>query len=161
MSENETNNGFQITGLELSPRKAAYLKYLLTRTDAVRTSEISENFDVEPSTVTKLINELAEEGYIDHIPYRGVRLTETGKIYAEFCLKRHQILGLVFSHYGLSPDAACEEITRFETFVSKSAIDTICASMGHPTTASCTAPGEIKQIKHISCLDDCKLHNHL
>ncbi|WNY26639.1 metal-dependent transcriptional regulator [Methanolapillus ohkumae] len=163
MTENsieKTSASAEITGLELSPRKAACLKYLLSRDEAVRTTEIAENFDVEPSTITKLIGELAEEDYVDHIPYRGVRLTAKGKVYAEFCQKRHQILSLVFSHYGLNPNAACEEVSRIENNVSKTAIDTICASMGHPTTSFCTTPGEDKQIKHRSCLDECKLHAH-
>jgi Mn-dependent DtxR family transcriptional regulator len=48
-----------ITGLELSPRKIEYLKYLFERSDNVRTNEISTHMNVDPSTITKAINELA------------------------------------------------------------------------------------------------------
>ena len=142
----------EMTGLELSPRKVSYLKFLLAKDDTVRTTEISEAFEVDPSTVTKLIAELAEDGYLDHIPYRGVRLTESGRQYAEFCLKRHQILGLMFSHYGLTSTEACDETSRIETFVSKKAVDRICSSMGHPSVSYCGKPGEARQIRHDSCL---------
>lgn len=151
MTENTVQND-EMTGLELSPRKVSYLKFLLSREETVRTSEISEAFDVDPSTVTKLIAELAEGGYLDHIPYRGVKLTAAGKDYADFCLKRHQILELMFSHYGLSPEESCDETSRIETFVSKKAVDRMCSSMGHPSVSCCVTPGEARQIRHDSCL---------
>ncbi len=152
MTENTKNEG--ITGLELSPRKVSYLKFLLEKGETVRTTEISGEFDVDPSTVTKLIAELADEGYIDHIPYRGVKLTAHGKKYAAFCLKRHQILGLMFSHYGLTPEESCDETLRIETFVSKKAIDRMCSSMGHPSVSCCVKSGETQQIRHDSCFHE-------
>ena len=150
--EQNRENLDEITGLELSPRKVSYLKFLLTKEDTVRTTDISKEFDVDPSTVTKLIAELADDGYLDYIPYRGVKLTESGKAYAEFCLKRHQILSLVFSHYGLTPTESCAEASRTETFVSKKAIDRMCSSMGHPSISCCIKPGEVRRINHDSCL---------
>ncbi|MDV0446046.1 HTH-type transcriptional regulator MntR [Methanimicrococcus sp. At1] len=151
MTENTKNE--EITGLELSPRKVSYLKFLLSKNETVRTTEISEEFDVDPSTVTKLIAELSDDGYIDHIPYRGVKLTDSGRAYAEFCLKRHQILGLMFSHYGLTPEESCDETARIESSVSKKAIDRICSSMGHPTISCCVKPGGA-QINHDSCFHE-------
>jgi Mn-dependent DtxR family transcriptional regulator len=150
---------YEPAGLGLSPRKVSYLKYLLTRNETVRTSEISEIFDVDPSTVTKLIAELSAGGYLNHVPYRGVRLTDRGKEYAEFCVKRHQILCLVFSHYGLPPEKSCDEVSRFESFVSKEAIDMIYCTMGHPTMSSCVTSGEIKQNKTDLCAHNCGKHS--
>jgi Mn-dependent DtxR family transcriptional regulator len=152
MTENNKNE--EITGLELSPRKVSYLKFLLDKSGTVRTTEISEEFEVDPSTVTKLIAELAEEGYIDHIPYRGVKLTAFGRKYAEFCLKRHQILGLMFSHYGLTPEGACGETSRIEALVSKKTIDRMCFSMGCPTVSACAKSNKERQINHDTCFHE-------
>lgn len=127
----------EITGLELSPKKVEYLKFLLKKGDLVKTTDISTELNVDPSTTTKTINDLSESGYVDHVPYRGVRLSATGKMYAEFFVNRHNILSLMLSHYGMSSEEACAEVSRFEAFVSKSAIDTICGSMGHPTVGVC------------------------
>ncbi|MDW7731177.1 MAG: metal-dependent transcriptional regulator [Methanolobus sp.] len=135
----------EITGLELSPKKVEYLKFLFKKGGLVRTTDLSSQLGVDPSTSTKTISDLAQTGYVEHIPYRGVRLTEGGHAYAEFLVNRHNILSLMLSHYGLSPEDACEEVSRFESFVSKSAVDTICSSMGHPTVGVCG------KIKHISC----------
>lgn len=148
--ENPSSDG--ATGLELSPRKVSYLKFLLTKEDTVRTTEISEEFDVDPSTVTKLIAELADDGYLDHVPYRGVKLTQAGRNYAEFCLRRHQILELMFCHYGLMPAEACDATSRIETFVTKNTIDRICSSMGYPTISCCARRGNTRTISHDSCL---------
>ncbi|WP_407354742.1 metal-dependent transcriptional regulator [Methanolobus sp. WCC5] len=136
----------EITGLELSPKKVEYLKFLLKKGDLVKTTDISTELNVDPSTSTKTINDLSGSGYVDHVPYRGVRLTEKGRAYAEFFVNRHNILSLMLSHYGLSGEDACSEVSRFEAFVSKHAIDTICGAMGHPTVSVCG------KIKHISCV---------
>lgn len=135
----------EITGLELSPKKVEYLKFILRKGELVKTTDISTELNVDPSTTTKTINDLSDSGYVDHVPYRGVRLTEKGKQYADFYINRHNILSLMLSHYGLSSEEACSEVSRFEAFVSKPAIDTICGAMGHPTVGVCG------RIKHTTC----------
>jgi len=127
-------------GLELSPRKAAYIRYIHEKGGQVRTNEIASRFCVDPSTVTKSVTELVENDLLTHTPYYGVRLSASGRCYAEFLVKRHRILSLVFTHYGLSDEQACEEVSRFESFVSKDAIDRMCQAMGHPRQSVC---GEI------------------
>ncbi|MCD4703052.1 MAG: metal-dependent transcriptional regulator [Methanosarcinaceae archaeon] len=127
----------KITGMEISPRKIEYMKFLLERGDTVRTSQMASHLGVDPSTATKTINELADAGYVKHTPYRGVSLTDRGEEYAEFLVKRHRILSLMLNHYGLSSEEACQEVGRFEGYVSRYVIDRICSSMGHPTVGVC------------------------
>ncbi|MDD2439115.1 MAG: metal-dependent transcriptional regulator [Methanosarcinaceae archaeon] len=136
----------EITGLELSPRKAAYLKFILEKGRTVKTTELSSGCNVDPSTISKALNDLASAGYLNHVPYKGVSLSVKGKAYAEFLVRRHRILGLLLSHYGLSPDEACLEVSRFEAYVSKGAIDKICKAMGHPMVGVCG------KIKHNECV---------
>jgi DtxR family Mn-dependent transcriptional regulator len=126
-----------IDGLELSPRKSEYMKYLLERDGFAKTSDLSGRFKVDPSTITKTIDELAMTGLVEHLPYHGFRLTDVGREYAEFLVRRHRILGLMLSHYGLTPEEACSEAKKFEGYVSKETIDKICSSLGHPTMSVC------------------------
>jgi DtxR family transcriptional regulator, Mn-dependent transcriptional regulator len=128
------------SGLELSPRKVEYLKFMFERTGTVRTNELAERFGVDPSTVTKTMDELEEIDLVSRIPYRGVCLSVSGRRYAEFLVKRHRILSLVMTHFGLSHEHACIEVSRFESLVSKDAIDRMCRTMGHPNVGIC---GEI------------------
>lgn len=129
-----------VEGLELAPRKVGFLRYLSERGGSARTTEIAAHFGVDPSTITKTIGELAETGYLLHTPYYGVSLTDEGKKYAGFLVKRHRILSLLLVRNGLSSEDACREVSRFESFISRNAIDTICRAMGHPQQGAC---GEI------------------
>jgi Mn-dependent DtxR family transcriptional regulator len=129
-----------VEGLELTPRKVEYLKFLYGQGGTARTTEIASHFSVDPSTITKTICELSDAGYLLHTPYRGVVLTEEGKRYAGFLIKRHRILSLIFVRNGLSDEEACREVSRFESFISRDAIDTMCRAMGHPQQGTC---GEI------------------
>ncbi|MDO8874099.1 MAG: metal-dependent transcriptional regulator [Methanoregula sp.] len=127
-------------GLALSARKVEYLKFILKTGGTVRTNEIASAFSVDPSTITKTLAEITAAGYITHIPYHGVCLTDSGKHHAEFLVKRHRILSLMLARNGLSSQEACREAERFESHVSKKAIDRICHFMGHPRQGVC---GEI------------------
>ncbi len=128
------------TGLELSPGKAAYLKYLSLQGASVKISDIAGYFEVDPSTVTRAITDLTRAGYVDHEPYGKVILTDFGRKYGAFLLRRHRILGLVLSHYGLSEEEACAEASRMECSLSREAVNKICRALGHPTRGFC---GEI------------------
>jgi DtxR family Mn-dependent transcriptional regulator len=127
-------------GLGLSPRKVTYLKYISERGGPVKTSDLATRFGVDPSTITKTLSELSEAGLLTLAPYHGVSLSPAGQVYAEFLMKRHRILALALTHYGLSNEEACTEVSRFESLVSKAAIDRMCHAMGHPKTSGC---GEI------------------
>jgi Mn-dependent DtxR family transcriptional regulator len=128
------------TGLELTPRKVEYLKFLVLAGGSAKISEIASHFGIDPSTVTRTVQDLAGEGFIAHEPYGRVRLTPLGSEYGCFLLRRHRIIGLILSHYGFSGEEACDEASRIECYVSRDAINRMCRSLGHPTTGLC---GEI------------------
>jgi DtxR family Mn-dependent transcriptional regulator len=127
-------------GLALSARKVEYLKFIFETGGNIRTTDIASAFHVDPSTITKTLAELAAAGYVMQVPYHGVSLTDTGRQHAEFLIKRHRILSLMLFRNGLPPKEACREASRFESHVSKKAIDRICHFMGHPRQGVC---GEI------------------
>jgi Mn-dependent DtxR family transcriptional regulator len=125
------------SGLELPRRKVEYLKYMGEQKGPVKTNEIASQFGVDPSTITKTLTELAASGLVIHTPYHGVTLSDPGRLYTAFLVKRHRILSLMLTHFGLSHEQACIEVSRFESLVSKDAVDHICRSMGHPDQGVC------------------------
>lgn len=131
-------------GLDLSPKKSEYLKYVFEKGGVVRTTDISEHFHLDPSTITKTIQEMSSTGLIEYVPYRGISLTPQGTEYAEFLVRRHRIIELMLSHYGLSGQEACDEALKFEGYVSRDVVDKICHSLGHPCMGIC---GKIKHDK--------------
>ena len=94
-------------GLGLSPRKVTYLKYFFERSGLVKTNDLATRFGVDPSTITKTITELSDVGLITLAPYHGASLSPAGRLYAAFLVKRHRILALALTHYGLSDEEAC------------------------------------------------------
>lgn len=127
-------------GLALPARKVEYLKFIFESGGTARTNDIASAFNVDPSTITKMLAELTDGGYLLHTPYRGVTLTESGRRCAEFFIRRHRILSLMLVRNGLSPQEACDAVRRFESMVSKKTVDRICQFMGHPQQGVC---GEI------------------
>jgi len=125
------------TGFELSPRKVDYIKFINGKSGPVKTNTIAAGFGVDPSTITKTMAELAGDGLLVYTPYHGVSLSEKGKNTAQFLIKRHRILALALTHFGLSHEQACREASRFESYVSKDAIDQMCRAMGHPKKGVC------------------------
>lgn len=121
----------------LSARKVEYLKYIYEHDGSAKTGDLALRFAVDPSTISKTVRELAQDGYLSCAPYKRIRLSPLGKRHAEFFIKRHRILSLLLTHYGFSPDEACAEVSRFESSVTRIAVDRICRTMGHPQEAGC------------------------
>lgn len=135
-------------GLEVSPKKAEYICFIHENGGITRTCELASNFGVSPSTITKTLRELADEGMVEHVPYHGVSVTPAGERFARFHTRRHRILALVLSRFGLAPEEACREAHRFEAYVPKTVVDRMCASLGHPIMSVCG------RIEH-DCLSCC------
>ena len=138
-------------GLELSPKKSEYLKYIFEKGSIVRTTDISDNFHLDPSTITKAIQEMSSTGLIEYVPYRGISLTCRGTEHAEFLVRRHRIIELMLSHYGLSRYEACDEALKFEGYVSRDVVNKICRSLGHPRVGIC---GKIMHNKSCCYLEE-------
>lgn len=112
------------------------LIYTLSEEDSkksVRTKELSERLGVYPSTVTEMIQKLAERGLVIWISYGGVRLTEEGKRYARDILKRHRILECFFFQYlGLDPSQVQSEVCGIEHHLSGEVVDRLYEKLGRP-----------------------------
>lgn len=125
-----------IDGLELSPKKTEYIKFIDNRKNT-RTNEIAREFKVDPSTATKIIVELSKTDFISYKPYHGCTLTHKGKEYARFLNRRHGLLVCLLVELGMSKDSACEAVCKFEYFVPKEAVDNICKKLKHPGSSPC------------------------
>lgn len=60
--------------------------------DAVTTSAIADRLDVSPPAAVKMMQKLAQSGYLERRPYKGVQLTPKGEALALRNIRRHRLL---------------------------------------------------------------------
>jgi DtxR family Mn-dependent transcriptional regulator len=58
----------------------------------VSTTSLAERLNVSAPAVPRMLKRLKSSGYVKHIPYQGVELTERGRIEALKEIRRHRIL---------------------------------------------------------------------
>lgn len=72
--------------------KAVYRLSQGAERSGAHTGALAEMLRSSPSTVTTAIKRLADRGLLDHIPYRGVGLTDEGNRLAVASIRRHRIV---------------------------------------------------------------------
>jgi DtxR family Mn-dependent transcriptional regulator len=116
-----------------------------------QTSAIAEALDVAPPSVSGMVKRLSEAGLLEHLPYRGVRLTRSGRRAALRMMRRHRILETYLtSKLGYGWDSVHEEAERLEHAVSDELIERMAMALGYPEYDPHGAPipskdGEIEE----------------
>jgi DtxR family transcriptional regulator, Mn-dependent transcriptional regulator len=122
---------------ELAPRISDCLKVIYTMQDRgqkVTTSAVSEQLGVSDATVTMLFKDFAEAGWVEHAPYRGVRLTALGELKAMEVIRHHRLLELYLARaLGYSWDKVHAEADKLEHVISEEFEDKLDALLGYPT----------------------------
>ena len=129
---------------ELSPRALDCLKViykLSERGERVTTSLMRErlaslepNGQLSDAAVTQLFKWLAEKGYVRHVLYRGVELSEAGRLVALEMTRRHRLLELFLTRImDYSWDRVDAEAERLEHVISDEFEDRMDAMLGRPT----------------------------
>lgn len=137
----------------LSPSVEDYLKavFALTRREeAATTSALAESLGVQPSSVTGMIKRLAGDALLEHVPYRGVSLTDRGRREALRILRRHRVLETYLTdRLGFTWDDVHDEAERLEHAASDRLIEAMAEALGDPShdphgAPIPTAAGEIE-----------------
>ncbi|MEX2466010.1 MAG: metal-dependent transcriptional regulator [Gemmatimonadota bacterium] len=126
-----------MTTRALSRSEEDYLKaiYGLSESgDPASTTAIATVLDIQPASVTGMIKRMAESGLLEHIPYRGVRLTDRGTLEALQVLRRHRILETYLcERLGFSWDDVHAEAERLEHAASDRLIERMAAALEFPS----------------------------
>jgi DtxR family Mn-dependent transcriptional regulator len=146
----------------LSRSAEDYLKaiYGLTeRGDAASTSAIAEVLAVQPASVTGMVKRLADAKLLEHVPYRGVRLTELGVREALKILRRHRVIETYLcERLGYTWDDVHEEAERLEHAASDRLVEQMADALHFPSHDPHGAPiptpsGEIEATDFLSLAD--------
>ncbi len=99
----------------------------------VTTTSLSKNLNISPASVTEMVKKLAEEGALTHTPYKGVELTESGKLTALRIVRKHRLWEMFLADVlKFSWDEIDEEAERFEHIMSEKMEDKIDEVLGYP-----------------------------
>jgi DtxR family transcriptional regulator, Mn-dependent transcriptional regulator len=97
------------------------------------TSQIAERLGITAGSVSTMIKRMDVSGLAEHVPYRGVRLTPTGRTLALAVIRRHRLLELFLA---TSLDIPWEDVHRFaealEHAASDELIELIATKLGDP-----------------------------
>lgn len=119
--------------------------------DQVTTSLISDRMQVSPASATNMIKKLAKMRLVEHRPYQGVNLTETGEKVALEIIRHHRLLELYLSQaLGYGWDRVDAEAERLEHAISEDFEDHIDRVMGYPTVGAHGEPIPTKEGKIVA-----------
>lgn len=147
---------------ELPPLTAPVEDYLKAiyeleiRQGSAATSDVADALAVAPASVTGMVRRLAAQGYLDHIPYHGVQLTDAGRRAALRTIRRHRILeSYLTTVLGYPWDRVHDEAERLEHAASDELVERMAAALGHPAVDPHGAPiptadGVVVEEKHRS-----------
>jgi len=109
--------------------------------ESVATTELAQRLAIAPASVTGMMKRLADQGLIDHEPYRGVRLTGRGRLAALRTLRRHRVIEAYLAQaLGYAWDRVHDEAERLEHAASDELVDRMAAAIGEPTVDPHGAP---------------------
>ena len=81
-----------------------------------------------------MLKKLAERGLVEHVPYKGVLLTDEGERVALEVMRHHRLLELYLAeHLGVPWDRVHEEAEALEHVISEDLEARIAAKLGEPT----------------------------
>jgi DtxR family Mn-dependent transcriptional regulator len=101
---------------------------------AVSTTALAERLGVTPASASAMMRKLGELGLVDHVPYKGVRLTANGVRVALEVLRHHRLLELYLTEaLGVPWDRVHAEAEVLEHVLSDELEELIAAKLGHPT----------------------------
>jgi DtxR family transcriptional regulator, Mn-dependent transcriptional regulator len=122
----------------ISPAVEDYCKAIFTlqaRTEEpVATNALAERLGITPGSVSAMLKRLGELGLIEHVPYRGVRLTDDGRKVALEVIRHHRLLELFLAEsLDMSWDRVHAEAEVLEHVISEDLERLIAEKLGNPT----------------------------
>lgn len=124
-------------GVQPTASKEDYLKaiYALSseNQDPVSTNALAERVQSKPASVSGMLKQLAEDGWVHHIAYRGVSLTEPGRLIAVDVIRRHRLWEVfLVERLGYKWDEVHELAERLEHIEDAELTGRLDAYLGHP-----------------------------
>ncbi|MDX1686604.1 MAG: metal-dependent transcriptional regulator [Candidatus Promineifilaceae bacterium] len=125
----------------------------------VSTTSLAERLDVSAPAVPRMLKRLKSAGYVKHIPYQGVELTEHGREEALRELRRHRILEVfLVDVMDFTWDEAHEHADQLGQGLNDVLAERMAEMTGHPTRCPHGEPipdseGELPEVDDICIIN--------
>lgn len=107
---------------------------LQQETDRVSTNALAEALNISAPAVTDMAQRLMDDGTVDYLKYRGVRLTGEGEQVALKMLRRHRLIETyLVRDLGYQLHEVHDEAEALEHTVSDRFIEAISRKLDHPS----------------------------
>lgn len=101
--------------------------------DKVSTSNLAQQMNCSPASVTNMLQKLSELKLVEYEPYQGVTLTPAGSKIALEILRHHRLIERYLADVlGYSWDKVHEEAEQLEHVISEEFEEKIDRALGHP-----------------------------
>jgi DtxR family Mn-dependent transcriptional regulator len=102
---------------------------------------LAERLGVSAASASNMVKKLDGLGLVEHVPYRGVELTQAGRRVALEVLRHHRLLELYLAQsLGLPWDRVHDEAEVLEHHISEELEELIATALGNPTRDPHGAP---------------------
>lgn len=111
-----------------TPSMEDYIELIYNLIDTkgyARVSDMAEQLAVHPSSVTKMVQKLDKDEYLNYEKYRGFVLTEKGKKIGERLVFRHELLENFLEIIGVEKENIYDDVEGIEHHLSWNSIDRI------------------------------------
>ncbi|MGF7213515.1 DtxR family manganese transport transcriptional regulator [Skermanella aerolata] len=105
--------------VELAEDYVELIADLIDATGEARAADIARRLGVSQPTVVKTIGRLQRDGLVESLPYRSIFLTDTGRMLAERCKRRHEIVVGFLRTIGVDEETAERDAEGIEHHVSE------------------------------------------
>ncbi|MFH5880985.1 metal-dependent transcriptional regulator [Liberiplasma polymorphum] len=116
-----------------------YLKILYElshETDSlyVKSSVLAKTFNYTMQSINEMIKRMAKKGFVEYVPYKGIKLTTLGKSEALRLIRAHRVWEVFLAEkLGLPWEALHEEAEKLEHVTSEEVLNRLYEYLGKPT----------------------------
>ncbi|TFB56253.1 metal-dependent transcriptional regulator [Cryobacterium tagatosivorans] len=122
-----------------TPAAEDYLKTIYAHTewqpDPITPSGLATRLGVAPSSVTEMVKKLAAIGWLTHVPYGPLSLTDAGRLRATAVVRRHRLIETwLVREMGYDWDEVHDEAEILEHSISDRLLEAINERLGFPVS---------------------------
>lgn len=125
------------SGMEPSAAMRQYLAEIYRLQEdspTVSTTSLADRLNVSPPAIPRMLKRLQSVGYVKHVPYQGVELTELGREEALREIRRHRILEVFLVNVmGFTWDEAHEHADDLSAGLNNRLAERMAEMAGQPT----------------------------